>query len=129
MATYTHPIDFYAPVGGDRPNYHRPLAATDFNRFDVMVCAKSPAQIKIELEQSAAGKGNDIEKALSENIDKIQAEVFQKEDRIVGGAQILLVVADEFNLVSKEKEVTTFRYGQVAWLLGYVKARSGHLKE
>jgi hypothetical protein len=129
MATYTRPEEFYAPAGGDHPKYHHPIDPGDFAKFDELLQAKKPADIKKDILARLQGKGPWVED-VSDNIEKIQTEVFKKQDRLIGGAQVLLGLAHELQLVPAQpgKEIFGFRYGHVAWLLGYIGDRSGHMK-
>jgi hypothetical protein len=129
MATYTRPEEFYAPVGGDQPKYHRPISVEDFAVFEGLLGKKQPVQIKADIMGQLAGKGPWVED-VSDNIDKIQKEVFKKQDRLIGGAQVLIGLANELELLHAQppKEIFGYRYGHIAWLLGYVGDRSGHVK-
>jgi len=127
MATYVRPTEFYAPSkAGTKDSYLRKLQASDIQTFDELVRTKKPADIKTDVKVLVAGSGDDLVKAVNENVDKIQKEVFKNPDRLIGGAQILLVLDQEFALTAANKEVRSFRYGQAAWLLGYLKSKSGH---
>ncbi len=131
MATYVEPDQFYAAKDADGgASYHCKLAAADIDLFDRMVRTRKPEEIKRLVESKAAEKGLDkhTSAAVDENVEKLQTEVFKNQDRLVGGAQILLAIDKEFSLQAENKDVRSFRYGQVAWLLGYVKSRSGHMQ-
>lgn len=128
LATYTRPLEFYAPAppkGVGREAFLRKLQPEDIGKFDDMVRTKKPAEIKSDIKVLVAGN-KDVETVANENVDKIQTEVFVKSDRLIGGAQILRALDQEFALTDPKKEVRGFRYGQVAWLLGYVRSKSGH---
>jgi hypothetical protein len=130
LATYTHPVEFYTPTAGGGGLYYCRLdAREDLDRFGEMVRDKKPADIKAEVLAKAAGQNKVVADALADNVDKIQKDVFQKQDRLVGGAEILTVLDSRFALKAENKEVWVFRYGQVAWLLRFVQERSGHLIE
>ena len=124
MATYTHPVEFYTPTANG--SFYCRLPAADLAQFGEMVRGKKPAEIKAEVLAKAAGQKKEVADAVAQNIDKIQGEVFQKSDRLVGRAQILAILDKKFAVTDENKEVWVFRYGHVAWLLRYVQERSGH---
>jgi hypothetical protein len=128
METYTRPEEFYSPAG-DQPAYHRPIAPPDFAAFDELLRKKQPKQIREDVLARVDGKGPWVED-VSDNLDKIQKEVFKKQERLIGGAQVLIGLATELDLLHPQqpKELFGFRYGHIAWLLGYVGDRSGHRK-
>lgn len=126
LATYTRPAEFYADAGSDKPSYRKPIKYDDFREFDTMVSFKSPTELKGEVEKKiGSASGADVAK---ENLEKIQNEVFKKSDRLTGGAKILMTLAGEFKLKESDKEIQGFRYGHMAWLLGYVGDKSGQIK-
>ncbi len=126
LATYTRPADFYAPSRLTANSYQRRFHAADLLAFNDMVCSSTPADIRANVKSQTAGKEKEVVEAVDENLDKIQKDVFKKADRLVSGAQILLAIDKAFAMNSGDKEVWIFRHGQVAWLLGYMKAQSGH---
>jgi hypothetical protein len=134
MATYTNPAEFYAGAAATPPRYRSRIFPNDFEKFEQIVCTKEPREIKNALVKGVEGEGawaGQVEK----NLQKIQQVVFKDPKKLQGGAQILLAVAREFRLtidrvelLKRPKETFGFRYGHVAWLIGYLGARSGHMK-
>jgi hypothetical protein len=127
MSTYVRPREFYSPSHGDEPRYHRPIAALDFDKFDALVRASGPAEIKKQVLAGLPAKEPWV-KDIAANIDKIQHDVFKGRERLIGGAQVLRGVANELGIGYGPKELFGYRYGHIAWLLGYVSEQSGHVK-
>ncbi len=125
LASYTRPAEFYAPSRLTANSYQRRFRAADILAFNEMVCGRSPADIRAGVTSQLAGKEKEVVEAVEENLDKLQRDVFKKPDRLVGGAQILLAIDKAFAVRAEDKEIWVFRHGQVAWLLGYIKAQSG----
>lgn len=134
MATYTSPQEFYSGAAADPPRYHCRIRAGDFAKYLSIARTKKPAEIRLAVLSRLEGKGAWVKK-VAENFSKIHGEVFRDNDKLVAGASILLSVAQEFQLqpgtadvLEPEKEIYGFRYGHVAWLIGYLGEQSGHLK-
>jgi hypothetical protein len=127
LASYTRPKEFYFKENGKHPTYRCKMSSADLARFDKMVLRK-PEEVKGEILSRLAGEGDWV-RDVKINLDKIQKVVFRKTDRLVGGAQLLRTIHDEFGGEgSEDKEVFGFRYGHVAWLIGYVGNKSGRIK-
>ncbi|HVS37813.1 MAG TPA: hypothetical protein VMS17_19805, partial [Gemmataceae bacterium] len=126
LATYTHPVEFYNGAA-EGQYYCRLDLGTDLDLFGRMVRGEKPDAIRAEVLAKAAAQKKDVIDALTDNVNKIQKDVFQKQDRLVGGAEMLAILDGRFAMRAENKGVCVFRYGQVAWLLRFVQERSGHL--
>jgi hypothetical protein len=127
MSTYVRPDEFYSHSYGDQPRYHNTIAAKDFDDFAAMVQELGPEAIKAKV-LAGLPKNELWVKDVRSNIDKIQKEVFKGRERLIGGAQVLRGVANELGIGKEPREIFGYRYGHIAWLLGYVGEQSGHVK-
>ena len=81
LSTYTRTEQYYSMPKDKSPTFWRPIASEDFATFTEIV-QKDPATIKKELKLPA----NEAEAAEArENIDKLQNEVYKKQERLIGG--------------------------------------------
>jgi hypothetical protein len=127
MTTYMHPVEFYTPNANG--SYYCRVPAEDLIQFGGLVRGKKPTEIRADVLAKTADQKKEVADAVAANVDKIQKEVFQKSDRLVGGAQILAALDKKFGVTAQNKEVWVFRYGHVAWLLRFVQEQSGHLTD
>jgi len=112
MANYTHP--------GDIDHNHFRLTVDDLKRFREL-SKLDHAAARAEVLQQVAGDEKKTEKVKKE-LDNIQ-KIFPRE-QLRTGAEILLVLAEEYKFGDKE-EIEFNRKSDVLWALGFILERNG----
>ena len=108
MTTYTHPKE----AAQSRVR----LSVADIAEYRKQL--KKPDQVMVAKEL-AEGKES------ADEFDRVQSRF--KIDQLLGGADILQSLSEAYQL--DRKQLTFFRKGQFAWLIGYIIERAGIEKE